>query len=65
MDRGGLYTANWEDRRKTAFNWRGGASVEEVGRIEERRRMRAKIRGWFMGEDGSILFVEDPRGDPR
>ena len=33
--------------------------MEEVGRIVERWRRRAKIRGWFVGEDKVMLFVED------
>jgi len=46
------------------FNRRGGISVEEVGRIVERWRRRAKIHGWFVGEDRLVLFVEDPAEVP-
>jgi hypothetical protein len=38
--------------------------VEEVGRIVERWRRRAKIRGWLVGEDRVVLFVEDPAEVP-
>jgi hypothetical protein len=38
--------------------------VEEVGRIVERWRRRAKIRGWFVGEDRVVLLVEDPAEVP-
>ncbi|MFP3267789.1 MAG: hypothetical protein RXQ56_10080, partial [Thermoproteus sp.] len=38
--------------------------MEEVGRIVERWRRRAKIRGWFVGEDRVVLFVEDPAEVP-
>jgi hypothetical protein len=38
--------------------------VEEVGRIVERWRRRAKIRGWFVGEDRVMLLVEDPAEVP-
>ncbi|MFP3212928.1 MAG: hypothetical protein RXQ02_06630 [Thermoproteus sp.] len=38
--------------------------MEEVGRIVERWRRRAKIRGWFVGEDRVMLFVEDPAEVP-
>ena len=38
--------------------------MEEVGRIVERWRRRAKIHGWFVGEDRLVLFVEDPAEVP-